>query len=114
MVSNSSRARVLSFIHMRGDTFKRTLVFTKAGAPIDITGIIYKMTVRGRSMPDVLTFEFGNGFTKVDVNKLQMLKTATEMKIPAGAYRYDIQQTIDDVVTTIIRGSFIIEQDETV
>ena len=115
--SISSIPAVHHFRHKRGDTFERELEFftdkTEA-TPEDISGNTYKMDVVKCCGDVVLQFSIGDGFTIVPPNKLQMNKSAIEMKLAPADYKYDFQETKGDgTVTTRMAGNFTIEDDIT-
>lgn len=115
--SNSSIAAIHNIRCKRGDSFRREFRYWESvngvkGAAIDITNIVFKLTVAVSYKTPVLSFTLGAGLTITTPNILIITKTATEMLIPAGTYTYDLQKTFaDGVVTTVQQGNFIIEDD---
>ena len=49
--------------------------------------------------------------TDNDGNVTISATAATMRTVPAGAYRYDLQQMVGDVHTTILKGAFIVNED---
>ena len=116
MESNSSNAACLDIVCLKGDTFLRELIFWEdkyKTIPVDITGFTFKMQVRkGRLCTVILSFDMSDGIAITPTNKLTLSKTALEMSsLPVGTFDYDIERTSGSVVTTFIKGSFIIQQD---
>jgi len=51
-------------------------------------------------------------FVTDDVGNVTISATATTMKtVPAGAYKYDLQYMVGDTHTTILHGSFVVNDD---
>jgi len=51
-------------------------------------------------------------FVTDDVGNVTISATATTMRtVPAGAYRYDLQQMVGGVHTTILKGAFVVNED---
>lgn len=116
--SNSSIATQHNIVCKRGDTFLRQFIFWANAAktiPADITGSTFKASiVGGCDDSQILLFDMANGFSITPDNILFMSKTADQMKITPGNYRYDLQQITGDTITTIMKGKFTIESDITV
>lgn len=115
-VSNSSIAVEHDIICKRGDTFNRVFQFFHGSGdtPTPITGTDFKLEAYiNKKLKPVIGFYIGDGFEITDVNELTASKTDEEMLLPEGSYRYDLQQTISGIVTTRVKGQFIIEDDST-
>jgi hypothetical protein len=116
--SNSAVTAIHNIVCRKGDSFLRQFVFWEDEAktnPLDISSLVFKSEVvrANDKSKKLITFIDGNGFSKSG-NTLTMSKTATEMlDVDAGLFQYDIQQTNGSTVTTIISGSFKIEDDIT-
>lgn len=117
-VSNSSIAVCHDIICKKGDTFFREFRYWQdvdKTIPVDITSSTFAMDViENKNRKPVLSFEIGSGFTITAPNILTASKTATQMDIPEGNYKYDLQKTLGDgTVITIQKGIFTIEDDDT-
>lgn len=117
-VSNSSIAVEHDIICKRGDTFYRQFRYWTDAAktdPVDITSSTFAADViENKNKKPVLSFAIGDGFTITDPNILTATKTAEQMELPEGNYKYDLQKTlVDGTVITIQKGSFKIEDDDT-
>jgi hypothetical protein len=106
----------------RGDTFLlKDIRFWSDSAktvPLDITGYDFAMEVKDANDVVILSFTTPTNFNIHDTNELDIEMPADDMKVepsPEGQpYVFDIEMTdTNDVVTTIIKGTFTIEQDVT-
>ena len=106
----------------RGDSFiLQTMRFWTDEAktiPLDITNYTFAMEVKDTDGNIILSFTMASGFTIQNTNELVVSKTAEEMLVKANedgeTYFYDLESTDDnDVVKTIIGGTFFIENDIT-
>ena len=56
-----------------------------------------------------------NGFEFTDINDSGTVKVTASASVmslfPVGVFTYDIQQNVDGAVTTILRGSFKVNED---
>ena len=122
----------------RGDTFNLTITLkdsTGTAIQLDTLGYEFLMDIktnlsrsRGASAKrDVVassslssseskfSTELSNGFEfveKTDQGTVKVTASASTMSLlPVGSYVYDIQQKVDDAVTTILRGSFKVNED---
>lgn len=116
MTSNSSVAVNLNFIHRRGDTFVRELQFFADQSyvtPLNISTDTFKLQVKHNGAV-IMEFATSAGLSIEGSDTVKLTKTAVEMQIPPGTYRYDLQKTSSTgVVTTVLAGDFIIEKDIT-
>lgn len=112
--SDSSIIAIHHFKHTKGDTFIRQLGFYDSShVEIDITAADFNMSVKAKDGRLILSFGIGTGFTIDSPNILSIRKEDDEMDIPAGTYTYDIERVLAGVKKTIIRGFFIIIDDDT-
>ena len=100
---------------IKGDTFNPIMRFYSdeaKTAPIDLTGRTYRMQFRDREGTELLTAETGNGITigGADNNELAF---DFIMDVPVGTNLYDLEQTNNGVVTTIVGGFAIIKTEIT-
>lgn len=117
--SNSAIAAEHNIICYRGDTFERVFVYWQDAAktnPLNLSGSTFKINVieENADFPfPILTFVIGSGLTITAPNILTMAKTAVQMEVAPGVYKYDIQKTTGVNVVTIMFGLFTIIKDET-
>ena len=112
----------------RGDTFTLSLTFNDSdGNPIELLteGYSFLMQVRKRSRNDgsigliLGTANIGvqspNNFEPIEVDDLgraTITASASTMRnVPSGVYVYDIQQIVDNVHTTVLNGTFKVNED---
>jgi len=101
----------------RADTFHLEVEFTHEddSTAHDLTQydeLTANVKVAAKDTTYVLQFKLTTGFS-VSSNVLTWDKTATEMKIEAKSYSYDIEATKGTTVTTIGGGAFVIMEDVT-
>jgi len=119
--SNSSVAAIHNIICKRGDTFHRVIrYFDDADKQIQtvISACTFKMAVKNPSesllSTLILSFEMGDGLEITGANELSLVKSESQMSVPAGVYVYDLEKTLPDgSKLTIQKGSFTIENDIT-
>lgn len=96
----------------RGDTFTRTFEFQDADLnPIDLTGKTFKCEVR-----DMYDKKLILQFTPVihDTNKVTITKSATQMNVRAGRYKFDLADVSEDSTDVDkVAGWFTIVDDVT-
>ena len=100
----------------RGDSdAKGFIIQDSAGAAVNITGFIFKLTVDARKNPeDVATQQFSLTGTITDGpnGAVSFTPTTGDTDITPGTYFYDIQQTdLSAAIKTLIKGRVLIEQD---
>lgn len=87
-----------------------------AGAALDITTGTFIMTVDSREEPDDAStnvFSVNGAVTDGPNGRVTFQPTTTDTDIEIGEYTYDVQMTLNGSVRTILRGSFVVEQDIT-
>jgi hypothetical protein len=98
----------------RGDSLPLPFVYEDddTGAPIDITGRTYVLTIRRNdndalvvAIPGVITNAAGGAFS-VDITA-----ATTEALSPSTPYKYDLRQTDGTIVTTLVRGFLYVTDD---
>ena len=102
---NLDVAERLDITCRRGDTFSLTLTLT------DSSGDVITLATSGYEfLMDVKT---PVERTRSGVSKRQVIASSTlsPSNLPVGSFEYDIQQKVGDVVTTILRGSFTVNED---
>ena len=126
---NLDRSEKLDITCRKGDTFSLTLTLKdSAGTAIQLTtlGYVFVMQVRGRSKesggrdlvigsisqgPTVATGE-NFSFEVSDSGTVTINASSDIMgRVSPGRYVYDIQQIVDSVSTTILKGSFVVNDD---
>jgi len=113
--SNSSTAGRLTIQCRKGDTFTRTFTFTDStGAAINLAAKTIVLTVVNTAGSTVLTFSGSDiDATNAATGVIIIAKTAANMAVTAGEYRYDLQMTEGAVKTTYLHGAFIVDTDIT-
>jgi hypothetical protein len=105
----------------RGDTFQlesmRFWTDANKTIPLDITGFDFEMDVKNRAGELIVAFTSAD-FVISDTNRLDVIKSSSGMLVPASPlgqpYQYDLEMTdLSGVISTILYGDFIIEQDIT-
>lgn len=95
----------------QGATFDRTFTFQIDDEPVDLTGYTAAMQLRAKpSSAAVLSLTSGNGITLGgDEGTIVVSITASQTAaIAAGAYYYDLELTLNDTVTRLIQGQFLL------
>lgn len=112
----------------RGDTFVLSLTFSdSAGSPLQLEtdGYEFLMQVRKRAKNDGSTglilgtanagVQAENNFEQIQVDDLgnaTITATASTMRnVNSGVYVYDIQHIVDGVHTTVLNGTFKVNED---
>ena len=108
----------LSICRSRGDTFPWTFtVKDAAGAPVDITGFSFLLTVD--PVPDPTTnvnnlFQLSGTITNAPGGVVQFSLSTLQANQNPNDYFYDVQMTDGaGKIRTIARGTFTFEQDIT-
>jgi hypothetical protein len=76
-----------------------------------LEGSRFDMTVKDRNGVEILKFsteEDPGGLTIVGYNELDFLKSAEEMNLTLGVYKYLLHRTVAGVVTPVMYGDFVI------
>lgn len=129
---NLDSAEELNITCRRGDTFTLTIVLkNSSGTALTLATSNYEFFMQVRSSSRSRTADrsrklimgsttFGEvepsgknfSFATDDSGNLTISASSDIMKgVPPGSYVYDIQQKLDDVNTTILFGSFIVNDD---
>ena len=110
----------------KGDTFSLTVTLKDStGTVITLATSAYTFlmevwsTSSAATAPVIGTPSLGTlgdasfeAFVINNVGNVTISATATTMRaVPAGAYRYDLQQMVGGVHTTILKGAFIVNED---
>ncbi len=112
----------------RGDTFVLSLTFSdSSGSPLQLEtdGYEFLMQVRKRAKNDGATglilgtanigVQSANNFEPIEVDDLgraTITASASTMRnVPSGVYVYDIQHIVDNVHTTVLNGTFKVNED---
>lgn len=99
----------------KNDTFACTLGFYQKvdHIPIDVSADTFRLRIRGGKF-DSLLFDLtlGSGLTFTSPNFIEVFISDTDMNVPADTYRYDLARTTAGVVRTLLKGFFIIVDDE--
>lgn len=108
----------LNLCFQRGDTVRWTFaVKTAAGAVVDITGCSFKLTVDPSSEPDSATnnlFQLTGTITDAPNGIVRFGMSALQANQTPGTYFYDLEMTDSgNLIRTIAKGEFVIEQDIT-
>ena len=102
----------------QGETFSKTLVWSKDGAPVDLTNYTAAMQVRSSytSSTAVVSLTNSNGITLGTINGqiTITISAAATSAIASGNYVYDLELTSGDVVTRLLEGQFIVTPQVTV
>lgn len=118
--SSSAKPFNQDFEHYRGDTFERFL--TKAiNETLDLSTLSYKMQVWSTT-GKVLEFSSAlNGGITATASQIRLYKTAAQMRVEPGSYKYDLEVTFpvtaqhpEGFVRTWMEGQFTIKKDVTV
>lgn len=113
---NLDQAERLNIITRRGDTFDMSFEMRQNGVLEDVSTSTFRMVVSYKGDPrKTAVLEFQNAdFLKPFTGTLRAIKTGEQMKIPAGYYHYDLQQTAPgNVIKTRYCGDFTINNDIT-
>jgi hypothetical protein len=128
---NLDTSETVNITCRRGDTFSLTLTLKdSSGTAIQLATLGYEFLMEVRDeLSSVSTSEksiiigspgvgevSGTGlsftFTADDSGNLTITVPAESMRsVPAGSYVYDLQQIVNGVHTTIIDGSFVVNED---
>ncbi len=123
---NLDTSEVVNITCRRGDTFSLALTLKDSSSTaiqLSTLGYEFLMEVRNQTAgSDIIIGTPGKGreakdgsaftFTTDDSGGVTIDATAAIMrKVPAGNYVYDLQQIVDGNHTTIIRGSFKVNED---
>lgn len=104
----------------RNDSFSLELTMNDPnGDPIDLTEYSsFKMEIRRHDRKTgtatLAMRSESNEITGTSEGVLSINKAAADMDIPGGSYVYDLQAVKNAVVTTWLRGKFIINEDVTI
>lgn len=112
---NLDISEVLDIKCRRYDTFQLDMDWTDSDEdPIDLTGYTFKMQVRKKSTSasPVLTID-DDDFTKDANGNLTIEKSSADMNMKGGNYVYDLQATSSGVVSTWLKGMFVVTDDVT-
>jgi len=128
---NLDTSETVNITCRRGDTFSLTLTLKdSSGTAIQLSTLGYEflMEVRDQlssvstSEKSIIIGSPGVGrvsdtglsftFTTDDTGNVTITASAESMRsVPAGSYVYDLQQIVGGVHTTIIDGSFVVNED---
>ena len=122
---NLDTSEVVNITCRRGDTFSLTLTLKdSSGTALQLTTLGYEflMEVRSQAANSIVIGTPGKGraaddgsaftFSTDDSGGVTINASAEIMRtVPAGNYIYDLQQIVDGNHTTIIRGSFKVNED---
>ena len=101
----------------RGDTFSLTLTYTKADGTGDanfVNADVFLLQVRDADTNDSSTILSLDGVANASAKTITFTKSAGDMKtVASGLYVYDaeIKTNSDGVVTTLLHGTFKINED---
>lgn len=103
---------------IKGDNFLgiKFQLFDGADQPVDISGSSVRMQLRkSYGFPLDLQWSTVENTIEVNVNEIYIKeRTSIDMDIDAYKYRYDVEVTYPDgVTTTLIKGLFPLENDVT-
>lgn len=78
--------------------------------PYPLAGSQFFWQVRNQAGEEILTLttEAGEGLTIQNVNELHIDRTPTQMNIPKGVYKYDLNQVLDGIDEPIMYGDFAV------
>lgn len=105
--------------HIKGDTYSCAMVIEDFDQPMDS---VYFTCRDGQNDDSEILFEAGldDGISIVEYDEHKQIRKYAIRIAPSktkdlqvGTYYYDLQVGINDDIFTIMRGKFIIEQEET-
>jgi len=128
---NLDTSETVNITCRRGDTFSLTLTLKdSSGTAIQLSALGYEFLMEVRdeltsvstSEKSIIIGSPGVGrvsdtglsftFTTDDTGNVTITASAESMRsVPAGSYVYDLQQIVGGVHTTIIDGSFVVNED---
>jgi len=128
---NLDTSETVNITCRRGDTFSLTLTLKdSSGTAIQLSTLGYEFLMEVRdeltsvstSEKSIIIGSPGVGrvsdtglsftFTTDDTGNVTITASAESMRsVPAGSYVYDLQQIVGGVHTTIIDGSFVVNED---
>jgi hypothetical protein len=129
---NLDTSETVNITCRRGDTFSLTLTLKdSSGTAIQLSTLGYEFLMEVRDQLGVVSSSKNSNiiigspgvgrasdtglsftFTTDDSGNVTITASAESMRsVPAGSYVYDLQQIVDGVHTTIIDGSFVVNED---
>ncbi len=114
-VNNQIVAADEDFVLYRGDTWSQRLTIVQddgSDTPYDLSGA--DIILQAKTDPDidtsVLSLSVGAGITIGGADNNEISITSV-VDVEPGEYVYDLQVTLNDVVTTYLKGRIIVKSD---
>lgn len=100
--------------HYSGDTFEALIItLEEDSSPIDLTAATIEIDFETLSGQKKLELTVGDGITINDALNGEFQIDEQVISLPTGRYKYDIQVTIGNTVTTYLKGTWNILDDIT-
>lgn len=93
---------IKNFNVKRGDQFSFTITFTNLTADLSTMDFGIKKDYDSEIL---ILKSLGNGITKLDAGKYQIIVNPSETMLEAGLYDFDLRFTIGNVIKTPLSGT---------
>jgi hypothetical protein len=96
---------------LRGDTIALPFTITEAGQPIDITDRTYAAKIRKVGAKNATVITFTVDVTDAETGQIILRMAETVTANLGGSYSWDLQQTDEGAVRTLVAGEWTFDAD---